>query len=498
MINANQNKSACTFALCFFIAYLAASLIFYPSVLLNGRIWGEEARDFLIPIALDAKSPLDAILYLHKAHLDLFPNIATFLSLILPVKYTPYIYSWTALIPVAIFSSCFGYTVSRTTDIYSRSKGWYSLIGWICAIGFLASCGIIGIESHLNTINSWSFIVASVALLIPLNQSRSTSKIASILVSVSPILAFPCVLFSPWLLAQFLASNSRKIKIQNICFFASCIIQVVLPKLVPSGWIFGDGRCFEARDIISIIPTLIIKNFSPLVGNIHAFKPISGSLISSYFSLYAITISSIVAIVLCAICNRKAVTISNFKRLFRLDSTFSVTEIVTGLIPPIIIWQIFAIASVLAGAYGQLMMGGGYRYSNSLYLVFLTITSILFASSVKTTHQDLSEKKKGLQLNKESKLTNKSSQIKLVLITWLSIMIIVTMHEQNARYSQSDFWCFTSSPDWPYRDHNEFKKALKTPSLILTCPIGWSNETLSQKAKTKQDKLNFCKTDYST
>ena len=96
----------------FFVSYLLASLTFYPSVLLNGRIWAEEARDFLIP-QVATSQPLNAIFYLHKAHLDLFPNIATFLSLTLPIKLAPYIFSWVALIPIACFSICFGEYLSR-------------------------------------------------------------------------------------------------------------------------------------------------------------------------------------------------------------------------------------------------------------------------------------------------------------------------------------------------------------------------------------------------
>ena len=491
----NNKKTAYVIALFFLASYLAASLIFYPSILLNGRIWAEEAREFLIPLA-SAESWMNTILYLHKGHLDLIPNIATSLALKLPIEYAPYIYVWVAVVPVAIFSICFGQAIAPATKALSSCRRWPALLLWVSAIGFLASCGVSGIESHLNTINSWSYIVASVALLIPVNQSKSASPVALTFVSISPILAFPCVLFAPWLLIQSLIIKSLKIKIQNLLFFLFCLIQIALPKLLPSSWAFADDRCLQIRDIISILPTLIIKNLSPLAGNVNAFEPLSGSFLSSYYSLFAITISCIIIVIMLITFKPNTTTKFNPIQTLKPSSNQSTIGSAASLIPPIFFWQLLAIASAGAGAYAQLMMGGGYRYANSLYLVILTILSKVFTSFAISENIDASNKKRTVQRKYWKPIAIQPLQLKLILIVWLSLMTIISIDQQNKRSKLDDRWCFISRPTWNYTDHREFKIATQNPSFIVTCPRGWTNAMQNRTARTRQEKSEYCNRSY--
>lgn len=166
-----------------------------------------------------------------------------------------------------------------------------------------------------------------------------------------------------------------------------------MPKLLPSSWAFANDRCLQTRDIISILPTLIIKNLSPLTGNINAFEPLSGSFLSSYYSLFAITLSCIIIITMLIIFKPNITTKFNPIQTFKHSSNQSTIGTAASLIPPIFTWQLLAIASAGAGAYAQLMMGGGYRYANSLYLVILTILSKVFASFAISKNIDASKKR---------------------------------------------------------------------------------------------------------
>jgi len=160
---------------------------------------------------------------------------------------------------------------------------------WISCIGFLAGFCFIGIESHLNTINSWSFIVASVVLLLPFTQKYNTSLSANFFIGLSPILAFPCILFSPWILLRLVFSRNLHIRYQSLVFFLSCAIQFSLPRILPSHWSFADDRCLQMRDIFSIIPSLVIKNILPLFGFAQGFERHQQTILLSYNSLIIIS-----------------------------------------------------------------------------------------------------------------------------------------------------------------------------------------------------------------
>ena len=56
------------------LGFLLGCLLAAPAVLLYGRIWAEEGKDFLA-FAI-AHRPWGGLSYVHKQHLDLLPNIA--------------------------------------------------------------------------------------------------------------------------------------------------------------------------------------------------------------------------------------------------------------------------------------------------------------------------------------------------------------------------------------------------------------------------------------
>lgn len=490
--NLNFNKIIYITAITFVLGYLSASLLFYPSVLINGRIWAEEAREFLIPLASTERA-IDVLFYLHRGHLDLFPNIATLLSLVLPFKYIPHIYVLVSLIPICIFSICYGYIVYISTGHFRQAKDRYYLYIWVACTGFLASCSNTGIESHLNTINSWTFIVASVALLIPITQSSKAPTKASIFICISPLIAFPCILFSPLILIQFFWTDSKKIKIQNLIFIFCCAIQLILPYMLPSDWAFANHRCFGVRDIISIIPIIFIRNLSTLIGNIHSFEPLNETFLSSYINLFILTLFSLVFLTICMFIYMKSNKANDLYLRHRdFPESSTILNILIGFLLPISFWQIFAYASSLSGAYGQLMMGGGYRYSYSFYLVFLTLMTTIFSYSFVGNHFYLNEERKETS-HEVSKFQRPRLPIcKMATFSWMTLMIVMALSFQAKIHNGDDWWCFMSRPEWQYRNRSEFLEYVNKPELIKTCPRGWTNKMQRQKRRSQSEMRRFC------
>ncbi len=73
-------KNSFLFSILIFIGYLFFTFIAYPNILIEGRIWAEEGVHWLWNNA--DKGPFGSLFYLQFRKLEIFPNIATSLSLI--------------------------------------------------------------------------------------------------------------------------------------------------------------------------------------------------------------------------------------------------------------------------------------------------------------------------------------------------------------------------------------------------------------------------------
>lgn len=160
------------------LGFLLGCLLAAPAVLLYGRIWAEEGKDFLA-FAI-AHRPLGGLSYVHKQHLDLLPNIAA----------------------------------SFAAQGWGKPGFWFVLISlfpYACLIAAAArllkavpllACFVVGLvwglnpsgwEGLLNSINSWSVLAAAYLLLLARPPSASRLFIASLL----PAVSFPGLLFMP-------------------------------------------------------------------------------------------------------------------------------------------------------------------------------------------------------------------------------------------------------------------------------------------------------------
>ena len=141
------------------------------NILIEGRIWAEEGTHWLWHNA--DKQPLDALFYLQFSKLELFPNIATSLSLIFPLKFTPLIYTITSLIPLLFLSFSISLWLSKIC-INPKKINLFATYTIVFLFGGMLSISSLGRETLLNTINSWGYIVTSFAILIPLLKKKSS------------------------------------------------------------------------------------------------------------------------------------------------------------------------------------------------------------------------------------------------------------------------------------------------------------------------------------
>ena len=160
------------------LGFLLGCLLAAPAVLLYGRIWAEEGKDFLA-FAI-AHRPWGGLSYVHKQHLDLLPNIAA----------------------------------SFAAQGWGKPGFWFVLISlfpYACLIAAAArllkavpllACFVVGLvwglnpsgwEGLLNSINSWSVLAAAYLLLLARPPSASGLSISSLL----PAVSFPGLLFMP-------------------------------------------------------------------------------------------------------------------------------------------------------------------------------------------------------------------------------------------------------------------------------------------------------------
>jgi len=160
------------------LGFLLGCLLAAPAVLLYGRIWAEEGRDFLA-FAI-AHRPWGGLSYAHKQHLDLLPNIAASFAAqgwgkpgfwFVSISLLPYAFLVAAaarLLKAVPLLACF-------------------------VVGLVWGVNPSGWEGLLNSINSWSVLAAAYLLLLARPLSASGLFIASLL----PAVSFPALLFMP-------------------------------------------------------------------------------------------------------------------------------------------------------------------------------------------------------------------------------------------------------------------------------------------------------------
>ncbi len=149
-----------------------------PAVLWHGRLWAEEGSDFL-PYAL-AHRPWGGLLFAHKQHLDLLPNLAA--SLAAQGWGQPgHWFVALALLP-------YGLLVAAAARLLTAVPLLVCLL-----VGLVWGLHPCGWEGQLNSINSWSVLAAAYLLLL----AKPPGPRGLFLASLLPAISFPGLLFLP-------------------------------------------------------------------------------------------------------------------------------------------------------------------------------------------------------------------------------------------------------------------------------------------------------------
>ena len=160
------------------LGFLLGCLLAAPAVLLYGRIWAEEGKDFLA-FAI-AHRPWGGLSYVHKQHLDLLPNIAA--SFAAQGWGKPGF--WFVLISLFPYA-CLVAAAARLLKATPVSACFF--------VGLVWGLNPSGWEGLLNSINSWSVLAAAYLLLLARPPGANGLFIASLL----PAVSFPALLFMP-------------------------------------------------------------------------------------------------------------------------------------------------------------------------------------------------------------------------------------------------------------------------------------------------------------
>ena len=410
--------------------YLLTCVLLFPSVMRDGRIWAEEGNHFLRELA--NSTFLDSLFYLHKQHLDFFPNLASAAISILPLSWAPRVFPAIAVIPIVGFSWIAAYCLLQVARL---CKVRASLLLFLS--GCLAASSLIGQESLLNTINSWAFVVAGFGLLIPVLTSYPFW-----IGLLFPLLAFPCVLFLPWVACRALIARARR-PLMLLCGLATgSLVQFLLIFVSSLGQDQPSGqRSLDVLDLSASLWLLLVKlPLFLLQGQAQIFE------ISAELDPALIRVSALAIVVVGLVgCVCWIVFGSGHSALARLAGAIGTP---LEWLPVMVSWQIFAFVLALHGAYVLLLSTGGSRYYFSSYLVLLVGLSALALGGGRVA--------------------------RWLVAVWFSFALITAAESQHQRLAAGlDVDCLVSRPVWVDASQDWVADRAATIDGLNICPRGW-------------------------
>lgn len=212
---------------------------------LHPRFWAEEGRVYFLAAYSEG---LKAILFSHQGYFSLTPNIATYLSTLLPLQLAP--------IPTLIFSFIVT-LIPGIFIIYSKSyylNSFFSKFMAILIVYFVANTE----EVWLNTINSQFWFVIIIFLVLMENKSsisRARSNAYFFLTLASGLSGVPANFLAPFFLFKYSTERSKAdLKLFYVLLVTSFIQFFYI--LVLSD--YSSSRfVFDGEKIISAVKTSI-------------------------------------------------------------------------------------------------------------------------------------------------------------------------------------------------------------------------------------------------
>jgi len=441
------------------LSFSIIAFIYHPSIFINGRIWAEEGKHFLEHA--HTNGAVASLMYVHKRHMDFIPNLASFIAIHFPRSWTPYVFPAIAFGVYIFFFFCCGFVLkkalvgSKTTSTSQKSVAWIQasslLIGALLLGAFTASTPW-GIETFLNTINSWAVLSASFAILLPWLEGNAAIIAPMLLMST----AFPVILFSPYVLLRWLTTRSRQSLYLLIGSLIGATFQTSLVLFTPiqSSLELIDGN---ARNInienISLVPGLMWeKLYGPLLGMSYAMKDLDRkAILSSSTTIIMMVIIALVSIGVFyrfKLSNKRSILYSFNSKQTNLNALIP-TESLDSLLA-VLTWQFFAFAFSHDGASVQLQFGAAPRYFATSAFVFYF--EIIFIAIINANRLILSNIN---SINPYKLIRAKPPQIKAgikvigtILLCVYAVASLLAAQVTRPYVVQGDVWCFQSRPEF--------------------------------------------------
>jgi hypothetical protein len=444
--------------------FMLSARISYPSIFVNGRIWAEEGAHFLANAHLHG--PLASVFYIHKRHLDLIPNLASAIAVSLPSHLWPRVFPAVATIPYVAMFACVSFALLQiyTAPVHNitripystkniRSQNPFVITFLVSIYSYLISVAPSGWESMLNTINSWSVVVASFAIIIPFLSGALSFVIPFFLASG----VFPVTLFFPYIFLRYLLARSRTAFMILLGIATGTFFQVSLIVFTPQNLSLPlvSERSFSLNDVITI-PTLIIERaLPPVAGNFNAIA--SDPYLSAAFWNFAIRLAGSILLVALLIFLLKLLSSAAYNSEVMADvtarhsflllpktcfsSAITLHRISESLLA-ILTWQSLALMLTLGGPRKILFTGGGDRYFFSFYCVCTYALIALFYVSFLRAYSRFPYKHMP-PIDSPPKF---SLFIMLLTATFLVLQTFSSALILNNELIKNKFWCFHSPP----------------------------------------------------
>lgn len=422
----------------------------YPAILHDGRLWAEEGQDFL-SYAI-RRGSLAALVYVHKRHLDLIPNLAASLSASIGGRSALHVFPAVSLLGYIAYLSGFARLAAASVAAGSRSgsparprTAWMA-ISLVCGLtGALTAVHPRAWEAALNTINSWSLLVPALVLHV---LAPARPRVRGLLAFAAGVVSFPVLLLLPgFLLFSVTGRRSQMDRSDQFPVAASdavsaglslaLVVQLGLILLAPSELPLATERSFSLQ-VLPLVPLLAVwRSVLPLLLPLPSALPAPlispASVLSAGTALLAAVVAFLVLLAPWLIR----------KPLNALPAWF-LPALSLGMG-----WQIIALALSFGGVESY-VAGGGFRYVLPFFLLVL-------AGVVCTIIQHLAHPSRGAR------------GWLVALLLWLVLQAGSSLAAHRILHRQSqDWWCFRHVPDEPYPSQ------VSGPAGPLPlCPLGW-------------------------
>lgn len=422
----------------------------YPAILQDGRLWAEEGRDFLSYAF--RRGSLAALVYVHKRHLDLIPNLAASISAWIGGRSALHVFPAVSVLGYIAYLSGFARLAAASVAAGSRPglpappRSAWMAISLVCGLtGALTAVHPRAWEAALNTINSWSLLVPALVLHV---LAPARPRVRGLLAFAAGVVSFPVLLLLPGFLLFSVAGKRCQLDRSGQFpagaadavsggLFLALLVQLGLMLVAPSELPLATERSFSLQ-VLPLVPLLAVwRSVLPLLLPLPSALPAPlispASVLSAGSALLAAVVVFLVLLAPWLVRNPLNAIPGWFLPALSLGMG----------------WQLIALALSFGGVESY-VAGGGFRYVLPFFLLVL-------AGVVCTIIQHLAHPSRGAR------------GLLLALLLWLVLQAGSSLAAQWILRRQSpDWWCFRHAPVAPYPS-----QVFSPAGSLPLCPLGW-------------------------